>query len=359
MLINQDFAQLEPKSPVKRTLELVGNANQSAHQENELSDLNRATKLLQETITKIEGAYAPSTIRAYRADSNDFIGFCHDRNANALPAEPHLVVKYICKLTVSGRSSASIRRALCGLSAIHKLNRLDDPTKDPDVALEMRRMHRNLGRSSSQAGSINADTLDKLVLATDDSIRGIRDRALLLVAYDTLCRRSELVSLQVKDVKINIKSGVETSSILLRKSKTDQDSTGKWLHLNQKAHHALMEWMKELPEEQEFLIVGIDRGERISRSSLNSGQINRIYKKIARDAGLDEMIVEAISGHSMRVGAAQDLLTSGASMPIIMQRGRWSKTDTVMRYLERIDYAGQDLTIKVSAINHTVNTAIK
>ncbi len=36
----------------------------------------------------------------------------------------------------------------------------------------------------------------------------------------------------------------------------------------------------------------------------------------------------------MRVGAAQDLLKSGASMPVIMNKGRWSKIDTVMRYLE-------------------------
>jgi site-specific recombinase XerD len=334
MLNNQDFAQSAPKSPVKRRLELVSNDSQISGKESLLSDLDRATKLLQETIIKIEGAYAPSTIRAYRADFTDFIHFCGDRNANALPAMPNLIVQYISQLTGSGRSSASIRRALCGLSAIHKLNRFDDPTKDPDVALEMRRMHRKLGRSSSQAGSINADTLDKLLLATDDSIRGIRDRALLLVAYDTLCRRSELVSLQVKDVKVNIKNGIETSSILLRKSKTDQDATGKWLHLSQRAHLALAEWIKELPEGQENLIVGIDRGERISLSNMGSGQVNRIYKRIARNAGLDELVIEGISGHSMRVGAAQDLLNSGASMPIIMQRGRWSKTDTVMRYVE-------------------------
>ena len=334
MLINQDFAQLESKSPVKRRLELVKITNHSMDKENGPSDFSQAAKLLQETIIKIEGAYAPATIRAYRADFNDFILFCHGRNAEALPAEPHLILEYICKLTGSGRSSASIRRALCGLSAIHKLNRFEDPTKDPDVALEMRRMHRKLGRSSAQAGSINADILDKLLLATDESIRGIRDRALLLVAYDTLCRRSELVSLQVKDVKINIKNGIETSSIFLRKSKTDQDSTGKWLHLSQRAHLQLVEWMKALPEGQEYLMVGIGRGGKISRSSLNSGQVNRIYKRIARNAGFDELVIEGISGHSMRVGAAQDLLNSGASMPIIMQRGRWSKTDTVMRYLE-------------------------
>jgi site-specific recombinase XerD len=303
MLINQDFAQSEPKSPVKRRLELVSNANQSADKQSELSDFSKAVKLLRETIVKIEGAYAPATIRAYRADFNDFIHFCHDRDANALPAQPILVVQYICKLTVSGRSSASIRRALCGLSAIHKLNRFEDPTKDPDVALEMRRMHRKLGLSSCQAASINVNALEKLLLATDTSIRGIRDQALLLVAYDTLCRRSELVSLQVKDVKINIKNGIETSSILLRKSKTDQDSTGKWLHLTPRAHEALMVWMKHLPEDQEILFCGLNRSLDLS-PNIGAGQINRIYKRIARKAGLSESEIKGISGHSMRVGAA-------------------------------------------------------
>ena len=236
----------------------------------------------------------------------------------------------------SGRSSASIRRAIAGLATIHKLNRFVDPTKDPDVVLEMRRMHRKLGRPSSQASSINANTLDKMLLATDDSIRGIRDRALLLVAYDTLCRRSELISLQVKDVKINIKNGIEILSILLRKSKTDQDSMGRWLYLSQRAHLALMEWMKELPKEQEIIFCGLNRSLDISHQ-IGAGQINRIYKKIARNAGLSELEIEGISGHSMRVGAAQDLLNSGASMPIIMQRGRWSKTDTVMRYVENVN----------------------
>jgi site-specific recombinase XerD len=338
MLNNQDFAQSDPKSPAKRRLQLVSTGQRSADVVASSSDFNQATRLLNETIVKINGAYAPSTIRAYRADFNDFIHFCHDKNTNALPAQPNLVVQYICELTGSGRSSASIRRALCGLSAIHKLNRFDDPTKDPDVGLEMRRMHRKLGRSSSQAGGINADILEKMILATDDSIRGIRDRALLLVAYDTLCRRSELVSLQVKDVRINIKNGIETSSILLRKSKTDQESTGKWLHLSERTHKALGEWMRRLQEGQEMLFCGLNRALDTS-PKIGVGQINRIYKKIAKKAGLNESEIQGISGHSMRVGAAQDLLNSGASMPIIMQRGRWSKTDTVMRYLEHVRHS--------------------
>ena len=39
----------------------------------------------------------------------------------------------------------------------------------------------------------------------------------------------------------------------------------------------------------------------------------------------------------MRVGAAQDLLLSGASLPEIMNRGRWTKADTIMRYTEHTD----------------------
>lgn len=298
------------------------------------SELNlKARAALAETLKRIDGAYAPASIRAYKADFNELIHFCDEEEEDALPTHPQTIANFIVKMSNGKRSSASIRRAVAGIATIHKLNRYPDPTKDPDVVLEMRRMHRKLGRSCSQAGSINADTLDKLLIATDDSIRGIRDRALLLVAYDTLCRRSELVSLQVKDVKVNIKNGIETSSILLRKSKTDQDATGKWLHLSQRAHLALAEWIKKLPDGQEMLYCGLNRALDIS-PQIGAGQINRIYKKIARKAGLDESAIEGISGHSMRVGAAQDLLNSGASMPIIMQRGRWSKTDTVMRYVE-------------------------
>jgi site-specific recombinase XerD len=294
---------------------------------------NTAINQLKEILINIEGAYAPSTIRAYKADFHEFIHYCDDHEQGALPANPIIPAKFIVEVTDSGRSSASIRRLVCGISLIHRLNRHQDPTKDHDFTLEMRRMHRKLGRSSKQAGGINANTLVKLLLVTDDSIRGIRDRALLLVAYDTLCRRNELVSLRVKDVKINIKNGTKTSSILLRRGKTDQDSTGKWLHLSERTHIALAEWIKKLPKGQEMLFCGLNRALDTS-PQIGVGQIYRIYKKIARKVGLDESEIKGISGHSMRVGAAQDLLNSGAGMPIIMQRGRWSKTDTIMRYLE-------------------------
>ena len=94
-------------------------------------------ELLANTLEKIEGAYAHSTIRAYKADFGKFIEFCVERNEDSLPALPSSIANFIIELSNDKRSSAGIRRALCGISTIHKLNRFADPTKDPDVTIEM------------------------------------------------------------------------------------------------------------------------------------------------------------------------------------------------------------------------------
>ena len=295
-------------------------------------------QVLAETIARIDGAYAPATIRAYKADFATFIGYCEDHHEIALPAPPELIASFIAQLENTDHSSASIRRAMCGISTIHKLNRYADPTKDPEVNIAMRKMHRKLGRACGQAQGITQELLDQMLAATDNTMRGCRDRALLLVAYDTLCRRSEIVSLQVEDVHIKNKDGVENISILLKRSKTDQDAKGKWLYIGIDAQQALKEWIKRMGVKNGPLFKGVDRGDKIT-GSLGSGQVGRIYKRLGGLSGLDEELIAKISGHSMRVGAAQDLLVAGASMPMIMKRGRWSKTDTVMRYVEHAVYS--------------------
>lgn len=294
-----------------------------------------AKNLLFQTIEKIQGAYAPSTIRAYRSDFAEFIGFCESKNLKVFPPDPLTLSEFIDHVSEKGRSSATIRRAIAGISTIFRLNRMPDPSKDPEVIIAMKRMHRKLGRASSQAQAITSDVLEKLLATIDHSYRGIRDRALLLIAYDTLCRRSELVSLQIQDIKTAEKYDKEHTTILLRRSKTDQESAGRWLHLSERAQAALKQWLKIIKEDKGPLFRGITNNHKIT-GQLGAGQVNRIYKKTARNAQLDENLIERISGHSCRVGAAQDLVNSGASLPIIMSKGRWSKTDTVMRYVEHI-----------------------
>lgn len=294
-----------------------------------------AKTLLFQTIDKIQGAYAPSTIRAYRSDFAEYIDFCTRRNMDTFPPNPLLLADFISYLSEKGVKSATIRRSIAGISTIYRLNRMLDPSKDPDVILAMKRMHRKLGRTSAQAQGITSDLLDRLISCTCETTRGIRNRALLLIAYDTLCRRSELVSLQIEDIKCILKDGIEHTAIFLRRSKTDQDSVGRWLHLSERAQSALKTWLTILNETNGPLFRSI-LSNHLPGRQLGSGQINRIYKQLAMAAKLDEQLIQRISGHSCRVGAAQDLLRSGASFPQLMSKGRWSKTDTVMRYVEQV-----------------------
>lgn len=298
--------------------------------------MNIPRQLLAEVIAKIEGAYAPATIRAYRADFERFIGWCETKGESALPATPEIVAHFIQGLTNEAMSSAYIRRILAGVSAIHRLNRLADPTKDPDVRLEMRRMHRKLGRASHQACGITAPWLDKMLALTDASLHGIRNRALLLVAYEGLLRRSELISLRVEDLVFE--NNGEESRIRLRRSKTDQTAQGRWLMFTPRTSRAIQAWVEASQITVGALFRGIDRTGKFSES-LCAEQVNRIYKRLARKAGLSVTPSMNISGHSLRVGAARDLLTSGADLAKIMAAGRWSKTDTVMRYVEQVQGA--------------------
>lgn len=291
---------------------------------------NTARNCLQATIKKIEGAYAPATIRAYKSNFENFIKFCDENNISALPASTEIVASYIKKLSSHLRSS-SIKIAIASIAALHNLNSLNDPTQHPDVKIEMRRMYRTLGRFAKQAYGINKSLLDKMISATDNSLSGVRDKAILLVAYDSLCRRSEMVSLEFADLVINNSDG--SLRLKLRKSKTDPDGTGKNLYLSNEAQQALKEWVNKSKISTGKIFRAISVTGKI-RDSLNSSHIGRIFKKRAYDSKIDIKIIDNISSHSARVGAAQDLMLSGTSLPIIMNRGRWTKTDTVMRYIE-------------------------
>jgi site-specific recombinase XerD len=291
---------------------------------------NTARLTLEATIKKIDGAYAPSTIRAYKSNFENFIKFCDENNISALPASSEILATYIKKLSAHLKSS-SIKIAVASIAAVHNLNSLNDPTQHPDVKIEMRRMYRTLGRYAKQAYGINKSLLDKMINATDHSLSGVRDKAILLVAYDSLCRRSELVSLEFDDLTINDKD--VSVKLKLRKSKTDPHGVGKNLYLSSNTQLALREWIVKSEISSGKIFRAFTATGKI-KDSLNSSHVGRIYKKLAQLSKVDESIIKNISGHSLRVGAAQDLMLSGASMPIIMNRGRWSKIDTLMRYTE-------------------------
>jgi integrase len=165
-------------------------------------------------------------------------------------------------------------------------------------------MYRTLGRYAKQVYGINKDLLNKMVSATDNSLRGTRDKAILLVAYDSLCRRSELVSLEFEDLVIN--SNDESLQLKLRKSKTDPHGIGKNLYLSNEAQLALKGWIIKSKITSGKIFRAISATGKI-KGSLNSSHVGRIYKKIAQLSMVDPSIIKNISSHSMRVGAAQEL----------------------------------------------------
>ena len=69
---------------------------------------------------------------------------------------------------------------------------------------------------------------------------------------------------------------------------------------------------------------------------LDPSQVPRIFKAMAERAGLPETVVQGLSGHSARVGAAQDMIAAGIELPAILQAGRWKSTAMVNRYGERL-----------------------
>ena len=70
--------------------------------------------------------------------------------------------------------------------------------------------------------------------------------------------------------------------------------------------------------------------------ALDESQVPRIFRAMAERAGLPAETVRRISGHSPRVGAAQDMIASGIATPAIMQAGRWKSASMVQRYGERL-----------------------
>ena len=293
---------------------------------------NTPKSTLFELLAHLEGAYAPNTLRAYQADMLEFIAYCEKAGNCAMPASPSTVASFLMQTVSQGIKTATIRRKASSISAIHRLSSLEDPTKHPEVKITVRKISRQLGTRFDQAFPVTRAILDKLLSVCGKDLRGLRDRALLLLAYDSMRRRSELISLRVEDIE---RLSADGSSILLRRSKTDQHGSGKWIHISTETTKSVEDWLTAAQITSSFILRGVHPNGSVT-TSLCDSRVSRIYKMLARRANLSEQVVQSISGHSMRVGGAQDLLTQGASLPQIMVKGGWIKPDTVMRYVERV-----------------------
>ena len=283
-------------------------------------------------IDRLDGAYADSTLRAYRADFAAFDEWCRMTGRAALPAEPATVAAFIAH-DATRSSPATLRRRLSGIRKVHRLLRLENPVDDEDVAIAMRRALRMKPRRQKQALGLTRTLRDQLIAACSDTLRSKRDRALIAVGYDTLCRRSELVSLRREDISA-LENGA--MSILVRRAKNDPFGDGRYGFLTAPTAQLLADWLDAAGIRDGFLFRRITQ-RWIGPDALHPYSVNRILKAAAKRAGLAPNVVADLSGHSMRVGAAQDLMADGLGILPIMQAGGWKSMNVIGRYVEHAE----------------------
>lgn len=168
---------------------------------------------------------------------------------------------------------------------------------------------------------------DALISTFDESLHGKRNKALVRVGYDILARRSELVSLTVEDLQ-------EHSKILIRRSKNDPFGDGRLSALSPESVQYLSNWLSAANIKTGPIFRSI-RGSTISKSSMHEHSVGRILKIAAREAQLPTQVIENISSHSMRIGAAQDMMLNGCDILPIMAAGGWKTINVVARYVEK------------------------
>ena len=104
-----------------------------------------ASQNLAQLLIHVDGAYAPNTLRAYKADMLEFIAYCEKNAVCPLPAKPETVAEFLMQTVPQGIKSSTIRRKISSISAIHRLSSLEDPTKHSEVKIIQRKIYRQLG----------------------------------------------------------------------------------------------------------------------------------------------------------------------------------------------------------------------
>ena len=281
------------------------------------------------TLQLLEGAYAPNTLKSYYADANAFVDWCNEKNIEPFPLTSASTREYI-EAMATDYSYASIRRRLSCLRRINKLLGHEDHTHTEEVYLTIRRLKRSKCLDQQQAVGINHALLVKMIDAQPATLAGIRNKAMLSMGYDFLARRSELVALRTSDLEFT-KDGALKG--MIRKSKTDQYGRGRLVFGSERSAKLLMAWFRKKPKEIEAVFCAINHGKCLDRTICDRNVNEIIKKSVVKVKQCERPSDLEVSGHSLRVGAAQDLLIRGNDLAAIMRAGGWSNAETVSRYL--------------------------
>jgi integrase len=167
------------------------------------------------------------------------------------------------------------------------------------------------------------------------SLRGLRDRALLLVGFAGGFRRSELAALDLTDIT----DGEEGLTVLIKRSKTDQEAAGRVIGICYGSApdtcpvRACRAWVKasgivEGPVFRHF------HNQKMGDRAISPQTVALVVKRTAERAGLDS---DEFAGHRLRSGLATTAAKNGASERAIMKQTGHRSVQMVRRYIREAE----------------------
>ena len=296
--------------------------------------------------------YPANTLRAWRSDWQVYDVFCAGRGATTVPATPASVAAFVDACGQAGKKPATIRRYLTTIALAHRVAKFANPCAEEPVRHALKGLTNEVSVAQRQAKGLGWEQIKKFIETAGEGLPATRERALLCVAYDTMARRAELVALDCGDLRF-LEDG--SGRALIRRSKTDQAGEGHTAYLASATVRYLKAWLemaqitkgavfrrligtgfppKQKPRAgRERKLTSIP--ERIG-ARLSPAAVGNIFKSVAKFIKMAPENIRAISGHSIRVGATQDLLALNIDLASVMQAGRWKTNRMPMRYGEHV-----------------------
>lgn len=292
----------------------------------------------------IIAATSVNTRIAYQSDIRQF-----ERWGGKLPATSEIIIEYL-KWGAVKLNARTLERRIIALRHWHTYQGFLDPTNHAAIKKTLQGIKRIHGKPKAKAHPLLIADLRLIVmhLQQENSFAAVRDNALLQVGFFAALRRSELVSLNVSDVKFK-EEGME---LLITHSKTDQTNEGQYCALPfGKALlcpvQALKNWLAIAKVAEGPIFRQIKKGAKITQVALTPLSINLILKKRAKEVNLS--FANQLSGHSLRRGLATSAAKANASISAIMRQGRWKNVNTVMEYVEETERFKENVMLKILA----------
>ena len=266
-------------------------------------------------------AASDNTLKAYAKDWAHFTRWCRMKGAEPLPPSPEMIGLYLADLASgTGPSPAlsvsTIDRRLSGLAWNYAQRGFALDRKNRHIASVLAGIKRRHARPPVQKEAILAEDILAMVATLPFDLRGLRDRAILLIGYAGGLRRSEIVNLDVhKDDTPDSGGWIEIfdkGALLTLNAKTGwrEVEVGRGSKDQTCPVHALEQWLHFAKIDFGPVFVGTSRdGKRASEARLNDKHVARLIKRTVLDAGIRSDLPEKdrlalFSGHSLRAGLA-------------------------------------------------------